>query len=67
MRWFQFSVRDFEESYNPDNCQIVTMTKMRDSMGRAWLELEEKDRLSMCLPDSCGVPRNVRLHSLQRK
>ena len=65
MRWFQFSVHDFEESYNPDNCELVTMAKMRDSQGHAWLELEEKNRLSLCLPRSCGVPRNVRLHSLQ--
>ncbi|KAL7511875.1 hypothetical protein ACHAXN_009658 [Cyclotella atomus] len=65
MRWFQFSVHDFEESYNPDNCELVTMTKMRDSEGHAWLELEEENRLSLCLPDSCGVPRNVRLHRLQ--
>jgi hypothetical protein len=58
-------VHDFEESYNPDNCELVTMTKMRDSAGHAWLELEEKDRLSLCLPHRCGIPRNVRLHSLQ--
>jgi hypothetical protein len=63
MRWFQFSVHDFEESYNPDNCELVTMTKMRDSEGHAWLELEEKNRLSLRLPDT--VPRNVRLHRLQ--
>lgn len=42
MRWFQFSVHDFEESYNPDNCQLITMTKMKDSCGHAWMELEEK-------------------------
>ena len=41
------------------------MNKKRDSQGHAWLELEEKNRLSLCLPRSCGVPRNVRLHSLQ--
>eukprot|EP00804_Cyclotella_cryptica_P018188 CCRYP_005942-RC/>CCRYP_005942-RC protein AED:0.09 eAED:0.09 QI:233/1/1/1/0.6/0.33/6/539/258 len=65
MRWFQFSVHDFEESYNPDNCQLITMTKMKDSFGHAWMELEEKDRVSLCLPGSCGVPRNVHLHRLQ--
>ncbi|KAL7486731.1 hypothetical protein ACHAW6_012331 [Cyclotella cf. meneghiniana] len=65
MRWFQFSVHDFEESYNPDNCQLITMTKMKDSCGHAWMELEEKDRVSLCLPGSCGVPRNVHLHRLQ--
>jgi len=65
MRWFQFSVHDFEESYNPDNCQLITMTKMKDSFGHAWMELEEEDRVSLCLPGSCGVPRNVHLHRLQ--
>lgn len=63
MRWFQFSVHDFEESYNPDNCELVTMTKTQNSEGHAWLELEEKNRLSLRLPDT--VPRNVRLHRLQ--
>ena len=66
MRWFQFSVHDFEESQNPENCELVTMSKKKDSCGHAWLELEEKDRLSLCLPGNCGVPRTVQLHRLQR-
>lgn len=27
MRWFQFSVEIFEQSSNPDNCQLITMRK----------------------------------------
>ena len=65
MRWFQFSVHDFEESYNPDNCELVIMSKMKNTEGHAWMELNEKNRISLSLPLSSGVPRNVRLHSLK--
>lgn len=65
MRWFQWSVHDFEQSQNPRNCELVTMNKMRDKCGHAWMELEEKDRLSLDLPDTCGIPRNVHVHRLQ--
>ena len=27
MRWFQYSVEEFESSRNPDNCRIVVMTR----------------------------------------
>lgn len=30
MRWFQFSVEDFELSRNPENCELITMNKIRD-------------------------------------
>ncbi len=65
MRWFQFSVHDFEESYNPDNCELVTLEKRKDSCGHRWMELLEKDRKNLRLPENCGVPRNVQLHHLQ--
>mmetsp|Transcript_13216 Transcript_13216/g.27761 ORF Transcript_13216/g.27761 Transcript_13216/m.27761 type:complete len:320 (-) Transcript_13216:21-980(-) len=65
MRWFQFSVHDFEESYNPDNCELVTLEKRKDSCGHSWMELLEKDRKNLRLPENCGVPRNVQLHHLQ--
>lgn len=65
MRWFQFSVHDFEESYNPENCELVTMNKMRDNCGHRWMELLEADRENLRLPLNCGVPRNVQLHKLQ--
>eukprot|EP00574_Skeletonema_japonicum_P008676 CAMPEP_0201729500 /NCGR_PEP_ID=MMETSP0593-20130828/19274_1 /ASSEMBLY_ACC=CAM_ASM_000672 /TAXON_ID=267983 /ORGANISM="Skeletonema japonicum, Strain CCMP2506" /LENGTH=244 /DNA_ID=CAMNT_0048221857 /DNA_START=211 /DNA_END=944 /DNA_ORIENTATION=- len=62
MRWFQWSVECFEESQNPGNCELVTMNKRKDHEGHAWMELEEKDRQSLCLSDACAVPRNVHLH-----
>jgi len=66
MRWFQWSVDDFEQSQNPENCELITMNKIKDTpCGYAWMELEEKDRISLDLPDTCGVPRNVHLHRLQ--
>ena len=65
MRWFQWSVDDFEQSQNPENCELVTMNKIKDDCGHAWMELEEKDRISLDLPDTCGIPRNVHVHRLQ--
>lgn len=65
MRWFQWSVHDFEQSQNPENCELITMNKNKDACGHAWMELEEKDRVSLDLPDTCGVPRNVHVHRLQ--
>eukprot|EP00584_Thalassiosira_punctigera_P008792 CAMPEP_0172542400 /NCGR_PEP_ID=MMETSP1067-20121228/13013_1 /TAXON_ID=265564 ORGANISM="Thalassiosira punctigera, Strain Tpunct2005C2" /NCGR_SAMPLE_ID=MMETSP1067 /ASSEMBLY_ACC=CAM_ASM_000444 /LENGTH=299 /DNA_ID=CAMNT_0013328633 /DNA_START=109 /DNA_END=1008 /DNA_ORIENTATION=- len=62
MRWFQWSVDDFEQSQNPENCELITMNKIKGTDGYAWMELEEKDRVSLDLPDTCGVPRNVHLH-----
>ena len=65
VRWFQWSVACFEDSQNPDNCELVTMNKRKDSEGHAWMELEEKDRLNLCLPGDCVVPRNVQLHRMK--
>ncbi|KAL3781140.1 hypothetical protein ACHAW5_002406 [Stephanodiscus triporus] len=66
MRWFQWSVDDFEKSWNPENCELVTMNKIIDSThGHAWMELNEQNRVSLGLPQSCRVPRNVHVHRLQ--
>ncbi|KAL7441747.1 hypothetical protein ACHAXH_008338 [Discostella pseudostelligera] len=65
MRWFQWSVDDFEQSQNPENCELITMNKIRDACGNSWMELNEDDRVSLDLPISCGVPRNVKMHRLQ--
>jgi len=67
VRWFQWSVACFEESQNPDNCELVTMNKRKDSEGHAWMELEEKDRMNLCLPIDCSLPRNVQLHRMQNR
>lgn len=65
VRWFQWSVACFEESQNPDNCELVTMNKRKDSEGHAWMELEENDRMNLCLPTDCSLPRNVQLHRMK--
>jgi len=65
VRWFQWSVACFEESQNPDNCELVTMNKRKDSEGHAWMELEENDRMNLCLPIDCSLPRNVQLHRMK--
>jgi broad specificity phosphatase PhoE len=67
MRWFQFSVEDFELSRNPDNCELITMNKIRDSSGHGWMELNEENRISLFLPQSAGIPRNVHMHMLERQ
>ena len=40
MRWFQWSVHDFEQSQNPKNCELIIMNKIKDSDGHAWMECE---------------------------
>ncbi len=67
VRWFQWSVACFEESQNPDNCELVTMNKRKDSEGHAWMELEENDRMNLCLPIDCSLPRNVQLHRMKNR
>mmetsp|Transcript_17703 Transcript_17703/g.24979 ORF Transcript_17703/g.24979 Transcript_17703/m.24979 type:complete len:303 (+) Transcript_17703:46-954(+) len=63
MRWFQFSVEEFEVSENPGNAQLVVMTK-KCVGGHRWYELDNDDRSSLNLPKSCGIPKNVHLHHL---
>ena len=46
MRWFQYSVHEFERSYNPKNAAVVVLE--RDPGG--WFELSEVDRIAMGLP-----------------
>ena len=67
MRWFQFSVEEFEASQNPDNAQLVTMRKMIGSWGHKYYKLDGEDRKSLGLPECCGVPKNVHLHFLQER
>lgn len=53
MRWFQFSVEEFEQSANPDNAQLVVLKKRcRDEY--RWYEMEEEHRLSLNLPEKCS-------------
>ena len=64
MRWFQFSVQEFEASENPDNAQLVVMQK-RCFGGHRWYELQEKHRSALNLPTWCTKPKNVILHNLE--
>lgn len=63
MRWFQFSVEEFEKSKNPENAQLIVMKK-RCVGGHRWYVLDEENRKFLNLPSSCGVPKNVSLHQL---
>lgn len=47
MRWFQYSVHEFERSYNPKNAAVVVLE--RDPIG-GWFELSPVDRLAMGFP-----------------
>ena len=53
MRWFQFSVEEFEETINPDNAQLVVLNKKCMDEYR-WYELEEEHRTSLNLPEKCS-------------
>lgn len=66
MRWFQFSVEEFEESKNPENAQLVVMNK-KCHTGFRWYELDEKHRKALNLPSWCTKPKNVILHDLEGK
>ena len=63
MRWFQFSVEEFEASENPKNAQLIVMKK-KCVEGHRWYELAPEHRAALCLPETCGVPKNVQLHGL---
>eukprot|EP00551_Chaetoceros_affinis_P012825 CAMPEP_0203669712 /NCGR_PEP_ID=MMETSP0090-20130426/6004_1 /ASSEMBLY_ACC=CAM_ASM_001088 /TAXON_ID=426623 /ORGANISM="Chaetoceros affinis, Strain CCMP159" /LENGTH=289 /DNA_ID=CAMNT_0050534449 /DNA_START=1 /DNA_END=870 /DNA_ORIENTATION=- len=63
MRWFQFNVQEFEASENPENARLIVMKKVCIG-GNRWYELEDEDRESLRLPETCGVPKNVQLHHL---
>ena len=67
MRWFQFSVEQFEQIRNPQNAQMIILEKKIGVNGHKWYELEEESRKALHLPESCGVPQNVTLHSLQKE
>jgi hypothetical protein len=66
MRWFQFSVEEFEKSKNPDNAQLIVMNK-RCVAGYRWYVLDEENRKFLNLPSGCGVPINVSLYQLDER
>ena len=47
MRWFQYTVHEFERSYNPENGQVVVLQNKCD---RGRFNLDEKDRVAMGFP-----------------
>ena len=49
MRWFQYSVDDFEGSYNPENCSLNVMERHENEHGEQWFEItdETKRRLNL--------------------
>lgn len=53
MRWYQLGVEEFEETYNPENAQMIVMRK-RVVDGLRWFEVNEADRKSLNLPEKCG-------------
>ena len=50
MRWFQYTVAEFELSRNPRNCALVVMERQCDERGKRWFELKEESRLALELP-----------------
>jgi len=64
MRWFQFSVEEFEDSENPQNAQLIVMKK-KCYGGHRWYELQEKHRKALNLPKWCTKPKVSELHLLR--
>lgn len=64
MRWFQFSVEEFEATTNPDNASLVVMNRVCRN-GRSWYELDEETCETLNLPSWCAKPKNVDLHRLE--
>lgn len=46
MRWFQYSVHEFERSYNPKNAAVVCLERAPGG----WFELSAVDRIAMGFP-----------------
>jgi len=65
MRFFQFSVQEFEDSENPVNAQLIPLIKTSGLSGHKWYELENEARRTLNLPKTSGVPKSVHLHSLR--
>lgn len=61
MRWFQFSVEEFERSENPDNGQVIQMEK-RWVGNHRWYEISDNDRKRLNLPEHRGIPKKVDIH-----
>jgi len=66
MRWFQFSVEEFELSENPGNGQVIRMDK-RSFGNHRWYEINEDDRKRLNLPEHCGIPKKVDILNLNEK
>mmetsp|Transcript_7698 Transcript_7698/g.11057 ORF Transcript_7698/g.11057 Transcript_7698/m.11057 type:complete len:352 (+) Transcript_7698:124-1179(+) len=66
MRWFQFSVAEYEESTNPPFAQLVCLNKIKKGH-HYWYELEEEGRQALHLPESCAIPKNVSIYKLMKK
>ncbi|MCP4351656.1 MAG: histidine phosphatase family protein [Desulfobacterales bacterium] len=51
MRWFHWSVEEFENLKNPKNCQIVVMEKQDDDSFKLISELERKRDCRLSIVD----------------
>ena len=51
MRWFQYSVTEFEDSFNPNNGAVVVLERKTNAKtGLQWYELTKESRKSLNLP-----------------
>jgi len=50
MRYFQYTVHEFERSYNPKNGQVITMRSRSCEHEDGGFEIKEVDRISMGFP-----------------
>merc|ERR1712216_189200 len=52
MRWFQYTVEEFEQTKNPANASMIVMERQEDSDGRQYFELTEESRAAISMPKS---------------
>eukprot|EP01062_Namystynia_karyoxenos_P053014 TRINITY_DN42723_c0_g1_i1.p1 TRINITY_DN42723_c0_g1~~TRINITY_DN42723_c0_g1_i1.p1 ORF type:complete len:315 (+),score=86.53 TRINITY_DN42723_c0_g1_i1:68-946(+) len=64
MRWFQYSVADFEETVNPPNCGVCVMNLRTGSCGAQWYELSPGSRelLNLPAPVASSGPGHATMH-----
>uniref|UniRef100_A0A7S1XZL4 Uncharacterized protein n=1 Tax=Phaeomonas parva TaxID=124430 RepID=A0A7S1XZL4_9STRA len=55
MRFFHYTIHDFENSYNPNNGAFVVMQRQEGPEGQSWYELMPEGREALNLPPQNGV------------
>merc|ERR1711879_502385 len=64
MRWFHYTVREFEDSENPRNATLVVMERQCNDKDEEWYTLADEARLALNFgPSPAPFPRQCTAHS----